>query len=94
MKFEWDPKKASANRLKHGIDFETAQLVWDDPFYVLLPDRIENGEERWHAIGMVRNVVLLVVVHTFPDPRNEDLVRIIGARKVSRYERKQYEEGA
>ncbi len=92
VQFEWDPTKARVNLAKHGVDFETACRVWDDPLHVILPDRFEDGEERWHAIGMVGPVVLLIVVHNYPDPETDGHVRIIGARKTTRQERKLYEQ--
>lgn len=46
MKFAWDETKSNINRLKHQISFETAQLVFGDPFHVSRQDRIENGEQR------------------------------------------------
>nr|WP_244187201.1 BrnT family toxin [Sphingomonas faeni] len=39
------------------MSFESAQEVWSDPFYVVLPDRVEAGEQRWHATGMIGAVV-------------------------------------
>jgi uncharacterized DUF497 family protein len=92
MKFVWDPVKARTNLAKHGISFEIAQEVWDDPLSVVSSDFMEDGEERWHAIGMVRPMLLLLVVHTYPDPDNDGLVRIISARKAIPYERKRYEQ--
>jgi uncharacterized DUF497 family protein len=91
VKFEWDPEKARINLAKHGVPFDLAEEVWDDPLHIILPDRIEDGEERWHAIGMVGAVALLVVVHTYRD-QDETRVRIIGARKATRHERKRYEQ--
>jgi len=44
MLFEWDEAKARSNLAKHAVSFELAQEVWDDPLYVLLPDRIVEGE--------------------------------------------------
>jgi uncharacterized DUF497 family protein len=80
LKFEWDPAKAQSNLAKHGVSFELAARVWDDPLHVVLFDRFEDGEHRWHAVGLVGEVVLLVVVHTYPDADDEERVRIIGAR--------------
>ena len=94
MKFEWNPAKARANLAKHGVPFELAQRVWDDPLHRILPDRFEEGEQRWHAIGIVGPVALLLVVHSYPGAELENRVRIIGARKATRLERKLYEEGA
>lgn len=91
MRFEWDVKKAAANLAKHGVAFALAEEVWDDPLYIVLPDRFENDEMRWHAIGQIGTVVMLVVVHSHPDAADEDLVRIIGARRATRQERKRYE---
>lgn len=56
---EEDPAKNKSNKTKHGIDFETAQLVFDDPFFVSFIERVEDGEERWHAIGMIEDVLLI-----------------------------------
>jgi uncharacterized protein len=91
VRFEWDARKAESNLAKHGVAFKLAEEVWNDPLHIILPDRFENGEMRWHAIGLVGTVVMLVVVHTYPDDGDEDLVRIIGARRVTRQERKRYE---
>jgi uncharacterized protein (DUF4415 family) len=51
-----------------------------------MPDRIEDGEPRWHAICIVGPVALLLIVHANPDPQDEDRIRIIGARKATRRE--------
>lgn len=95
MTFEWDHEKAASNFAKHGVSFELARKVWNDPLHVILPDRVEGGEQRWHALGLVGSVVVLVVVHSYPDPSDEDRTRIISARKATRQERQRYEqEGA
>jgi len=90
--FEWDDGKAASNFAKHGVSFEPAREVWSDPLYVVLPDRMEGGEQRWHAIDMIGAVVVLVVVHSHPQPDNEDRGRIISARKATAHERKRYEQ--
>jgi uncharacterized DUF497 family protein len=91
-RFEWDPQKAEANFRKHGISFEVAVAVFDDPFVVRIPDRIEDGEECWQAIGMAGASLLLVVVHTYRQFADIEVARIISARKPTRAERKLYEE--
>ena len=91
MKFEWDVSKAAANLRKHGVAFQVAELVWDDPGHLVLFDRYENGEERWQAIGLVRGVTILTVVHAHSDRDDDDLIRIIGARAATRVERRRYE---
>jgi uncharacterized DUF497 family protein len=89
IRYEWDAGKNASNRKKHGIDFETARLAFDDPFSISFPEKAEGGEERWHAIGMVENVV---VVHTYQADGSEELVRIISARRATSHERKLYAE--
>jgi uncharacterized protein len=90
--FEWDEQKAETNRHKHGICFEEAALVFEDPLAWSEQDRIENAERRWQTIGMVNGCLLLLVAHTlcFEDD-DVELVRIISARRASRKERKRYE---
>jgi len=91
--FEWDERKNENNLQKHGVDFETASRVFDDPHRVPFIERVEGGEERWHMIGFVPNTMLiLVVVHIYPEEGNENLVRIISARRASKRERKTYDE--
>jgi uncharacterized DUF497 family protein len=92
VKFEWDAEKARANLAKHGVSFDLAQRVWDDPLHVIVPDRFEAGEQRWHAIGMVGSIAILLVVHIYPNGKDDGFVRIIGARKVTAHERKRYEQ--
>lgn len=92
MQFEWDPEKARRNLAKHGIAFDDATFVWGDPLYGLYQDRVVDGEARWHAIGMVGGA-LLVVVHCYPRGEESGQVRIIGARRATPHERKDYEEG-
>ncbi|MGW8138396.1 BrnT family toxin (plasmid) [Sphingomonas zeae] len=94
MTFEWDDVKAGSNLAKHGVSFELAREVWNDPLHVILPDRVEGTEHRWHAIGLVGPVVVLVAVHTYPDPETEERIRIISARKATSQERRRYEQEA
>ena len=94
MRWIWDRNKAAANRLKHGLSFETAVMVFDDPLHASRPDSHSVGD-RWHTIGLVGPVFLLVV-HTWPEAPFEDgepVGRIISARKATAHERKAYEEG-
>jgi len=91
MRIIWDQNKNLSNQLKHKLSFEVASLVFEDPFQINIMDRIENGEERWQTLGMVGNVVLLLVAHTFAEQGDEEVVRIISARKATRKERQKYE---
>ena len=93
MLFEWDEAKAAANLLKHGVTFDLAELVWRDPLHVIAPDRVIDGEQRWHAIGLVKAVTILVVAHTVRGGEDDERIRIISARRATRSERKRYDEG-
>ena len=53
MQIEWDEAKNRSNLEKHGVSFETAQLMFDDPHHLSVRDREVNGEERWQTIGVV-----------------------------------------
>ena len=79
---------------KHSIRFVDAVRVFDGPLAVTHPDRIENGKQRWQTVGMVDGCLLLLLAHTvrFEDEGIE-VVRIIGARRVDRAERRRYEHG-
>ena len=90
MRIEWDQAKNEINQAKHGIDFATAQLVFDDPCCVTFVDRVTGGEERWHAIGLIGNIIILVVVHTYRKEVSDEVIRIISARPATRRERKLY----
>ncbi len=92
MHFEWDPAKARSNLAKHGLSFELAQRVWDDPLHVIAPDGVFDGEERWRAIGLIAGVTVVVVIHFYPDGEDDMRIRIISARKATPRERNRYEE--
>jgi uncharacterized DUF497 family protein len=94
MRIIWDEAKNRANRLKHGVSFEIARLVFDDPLHVSVPDRHEHGEERWKTIGWIGPVAILVVAHTYGELNGEEIVRIISARKATKSEREHYQDKA
>jgi uncharacterized protein len=85
MDFEWDPKKATANKLKHGVDFELAKAVFRDPACLSSLDDSAD-EERWRVIGLAGGKVLVVVF----TERNDDVIRIISAREASKREEREY----
>jgi hypothetical protein len=90
MRFEWDPKKASANLRKHGISFDEAATVFLDDLSLTGEDPDHSlHEERYVTFGISSSGRLLVVSHT----DRGDRVRIINARPATRPERKIYEEG-
>lgn len=92
MRFEREENKNRQNRKKHGVSFEIAMEVFDDPFSLTSQDRIVEGEERLWTLGRVEDLNILVVVHTVVDERNEEVIRVISARKATPRERAFYEE--
>ena len=91
--FDWDPRKAGQNARKHDVTFQRAATVFGDPEQVSLFDETHSGdEERGITIGMDRNGVVLVVVHTFQAiGAAEAKLRIISARKATPTEIETYE---
>ena len=91
--FSWDDTKNELNQRKHGIRFELAKLVFNDPLHLTRQDRIENGEQRWQTVGRVGDVVLLLVAHTWHQiENNSEHIRIISARRATKLERVIYEQ--
>jgi uncharacterized DUF497 family protein len=93
MKFDWDDKKNAANIKKHGISFEEAAEVFDDPLHISLLDvRFDYNEERWITIGTTLNGKIIVIGHLyFLRDNDEEHIRIITARIATKKERKRYE---
>lgn len=93
IQFEWDPAKARANQRKHGVSFDDAMRVFDDPYALFEPDPShEAGEPRWRAVGLVEGVILLVVAYTVRERSGTEVVRLISARRATRKERFRYEQ--
>lgn len=90
VEFEWDPRKAALNLRKHGVSFDEAATVFGDSLALTFsdPDHSEL-EERLLTFGLSGENRLLVVSHSPREPR----IRILTARRVTRAERKIYEEG-
>jgi uncharacterized DUF497 family protein len=92
MEFVWD-EKSRRNLAKHGVSFETAKLVFDDPRAVSQLDRVKDEEERWQTLGLAGGILILLVVHTYREESGEEVLRIISARKATPRERTIYEQG-
>lgn len=90
MRFTWDENKNRANRAKHDISFETARLAFEDPAAHVEPDRVVDGEQRWTIFGVVANLHVLAVCHTYHESDSEEFIRIISARKATKHERQNY----
>ena len=90
--FDWDPRKARANRLKHGVSFEEAATAFLDP------DGLD-GEDLEHSLTEPRRLRLaksalgrvLITAYTIRRRGDEEITRIISARRASRKERERYE---
>ena len=87
MRFEYDPKKSHANKIKHGIDFEEAQVLWQDDMLLKVPAQTDD-EPRFLAIGRIGGKHWSAVfVH------REGKIRLISVRR-SRKQEVSYYEGA
>jgi uncharacterized DUF497 family protein len=89
MLWTWDENKARGNFKKHGVSFDMALQVFEDPLHLTAPDPYPD-EERWRTIGrpFPAHPLLLLVVHTDDDGEGG---RIVSARKATAHERKAYE---
>jgi uncharacterized protein len=94
MRFEWDDAKDRRNLAKHGINFEVAKSVFQDPFALSVQDRIVEDEHRRQTLGAIGGVVVVMVAHMHEEKDGQEVVRIISARKATPLERKAYEQGA
>ena len=89
FKFEWDNQKAASNLHKHGVSFDEAVSVFADALALTFADTDHvESEDRSRTYGISNKRRLLVVVHT--ERRNN--VRIISARKETRYEKGIYDQ--
>jgi len=90
LRFEWDEEKDLENQAKHGVSFDEAATTFLDPHAVSGPDPDHSvDEERYITFGYSQLTRLLAVCHTY----RPGAIRIINARRVTRSERKIYEEG-
>lgn len=90
MEFGWDKVKAESNVIKHGVSFDEAQTVFNDPLYVDFydPDH-SGGEDRYLIVGESSQGRLLIVSYT----ERDNATRLISARETTKIERKMYAAG-
>lgn len=92
IRFEWDERKNTINKLKHKISFEEAQTVFYDSEALLIDDpEHSQDEDRFIILGFSVKANLLVVCHCYRE--SDAVIRIISARKATKTEEKQYKEG-
>ena len=84
-KFEWDEKKRQLNIDKHGVDFADIESLFAGMTVTLLDDRFCNDDERFITFGLLSGIVV-AVAHT----EDDEVIRIISARKGTRNEQKAY----
>jgi uncharacterized DUF497 family protein len=89
LTFQWSKQKSILNKNKHGITFEEAQTVFLDENALLIhdPDHSDD-EDRFILLGMSSNLRTLVVCHCYR--KDNEIIRIISARKATRSEQKRY----
>ena len=91
IRFQCDPNKNKANIKKHKISFEEAKSVFFDENARVIPDQEHSiNEERFIILGLSFKLNLLIVVHTYIE--NDEVIRIISARKATKSESKYYQE--
>ena len=89
IRFEWDEEKNELNSKNHKVSFEEAKTVFFDPEALLIhdPDHSED-EERFIIMRLSQTLNILLVCHCYR--ANDEVIRIISARKANKYETKQY----
>ena len=89
LRFEWDERKGAKNKRKHGVSFDDAATVFSDDQAVLIddPDHSDH-EDRFVLLGLSASLRTLVVTHCYR--KEDDVIRVISARKATRKEREIY----
>ena len=88
MLFDWDEEKAKSNLAKHGISFDEATSVFDDPLFLTFADPEHSlQEQRFLIMGESARGRLLVISYT----DRKDITRLVSVRPATRKERKAYE---
>ncbi|QQZ30316.1 BrnT family toxin [Thiothrix subterranea] len=88
--FTWDERKRQTNLKKHGIDFADVTGIFYDDETIIIEDSSHYDEQRYIALGMDAKNRVVVVVHVY---REEDVIRIISARKADKTEHQQFTGG-
>ena len=91
ISFEWDNNKNIINQRKHKVSFEEASTVFYDDRAIIFDDPEHSyGEERFLIIGATASSKICIVSHCYRE--NDEIIRIISARKATKYEQNVYEE--
>jgi len=81
MRFTWDENKNRQNLRTHHVRFETAVLVFDDPYAITQRDVTFEDEERWITVGAIGPGSILLVVHTFYEEQRRSHSCHLGSRR-------------
>lgn len=85
MEYEWDEAKRQTNLRKHGVDFIDVPALFDGDIVTIEDSRYDYGEERFVTLGLLQGRVIAVIY-----TEREDDIRIISARKATKYEQRIY----
>ncbi|MGD9583161.1 MAG: BrnT family toxin [Lysobacterales bacterium] len=89
LRFEWHSLKSASNAKKHGVGFDEAKSVFSDERAKLIADPDHSGDEdRFILLGLSTSLRLLVVCHCYRG--NDNIIRIISARKATSAETGSY----
>ena len=92
IEFEWDKAKATSNLKKHKVSFEEAKSVFLDESALFIPDPDHSDdEERFILLGVSVKLRILVVCHCYR--ADDNVIRLISARKANKSEKTKYIEG-
>ena len=87
MRFEWDDNKNAENIRKHRIDFYDVIEIFNRPIILEHDDRVNYDEKRYIGTGFMKNMIAIVIFIE----KDDDVIRIISARKANKYESKIFE---
>jgi hypothetical protein len=94
MRYTWNLEKADRNLRIHGVSFEMAARIFDDPNHIVTENYFieQEGEQRYQGIGTSGGQVLLLVVFVDRSSPEEEIIHIISARKATAYEESAYKD--
>lgn len=87
--FSWDQNKNKSNQQKHGLSFEVAQAVFNDPRIISWLDN-HSSEERWISLGSLSSNIIIVIHAEELSENDQEKTRIISARKANKKEEEKY----
>ena len=91
LRFKWDPRKDAENQRKHRVSFAEAESVFSDEHALLIDDpEHSTTEDRFVLLGLSVRFRVLLVVHSYRE--QDDVIRIISARRATTLERSRYDQ--